>query len=67
MTDARKFEIGYFLLIQQRQREGLLLNTRFKQQLDDATATLNIPKEEMMEFALLIAVDVSATTDAAPV
>lgn len=57
MDEARKHEIGYRLLLQRLRSEGLLFNTRFKHQLDEASATLGIPEEEMRDFGVLIAQD----------
>lgn len=54
----RKHEIGYLLLVQQLQRDGLLLNATFKNQLNEATSTLGIPEEDLRDFAALIVQDV---------
>ena len=67
MNDRRKHEIAYLLLKQQLQRDGLVLNARFKEQLNNAHETLSIPVEEIDAFALLIAQDAYKSTDAAPV
>lgn len=66
MDNQRKFEIGYLLLIQQLQRDGILFNARFKLQLDNAASTLGISSQEAADFAALIAQDVMETHKTTP-
>jgi len=67
MDNQRKFEIAYLLLKQQLKEDRLAFNARFKTQLDNAAKTLEIPNQEVEEFAVLITRDVYGSTDAAPV
>lgn len=59
MTDDRKFEIGYKLLVLLMQEEELLLDDTFKRIIDAASETINIPIQEVREFAEELTYDVA--------